>query len=121
MTVSIRPIKTEKDYEESVKRVDELILKSERVEEEEAELDLLSDLIWLYEEEHYRIDPPSNPIEAIHFVMEQRNLKPSDLASFLGNESDVLEVLSGKRVLSIDMIKGLHKGFGIPYECLMGG
>jgi antitoxin component HigA of HigAB toxin-antitoxin module len=40
----------------------------------------------VYEQKHYRIDPP-DPIEAIKFRMEQLELKPSDLAEILGGPS----------------------------------
>jgi HTH-type transcriptional regulator/antitoxin HigA len=43
----------------------------------------------------------------------------SDLIPFIGQPNRVYEVLSGKRVLSIQMIRRLHRGFGIPLEVLI--
>src|SRR2546425_7556546 len=48
------------------------------------------------------------------FRMEQRGLKPTDLVPFLGSRSRVSEVLSGRRSLSLKMIRALVRGLGIP-------
>ncbi|GMT49880.1 MAG: transcriptional regulator [bacterium] len=120
MTVTIKPIKSEKDHQITMNRVDELVLKLNRSEEEEDELEVLSELVWAYEQEHYPMDPPSDPIGALQFVMEQKNLKQKDLIPYIGHESHVSEILTGKRQLTVEMIKKLHHGLNIPYECLMG-
>jgi len=52
-------------------------------------------LVKLYEQKHYKIDPP-DPIEAIKFRMEQLELKPSDLADILGGRNRVSEILKKK-------------------------
>jgi HTH-type transcriptional regulator/antitoxin HigA len=97
----IRPIKTEADYKEALELLEELIDAEPAANTPEAEqLDILSSLIERYEENKYQIDAP-NAIEAIKFVMEQRNLEPKDLIPFIGSKSRVSEVLSGKRSLSI--------------------
>ncbi len=118
MIVTVRPIRTEEDHNETLKRIDELI-NAQPDTPEEAELDVLTDLVWAYEEEHYPMPPP-DPIEAIKFFMDQKNLKQKDLIPFIGHESHVSEILTGKRQLTVEMIKKLHHGLNIPYECLMG-
>ena len=75
-------------------------------------------LIEAYEKEHYPIDPP-DPIEAIKFRMEQQGLSYKDMQQYLGSASKVSEVLSGKRPLSLNMIRKLYAGLGIPYEVLL--
>ena len=65
--------------------------------------------------------PPSDPIEAIKFLMEQQGLTPRDLEPFLGSSGRVSEVLNRKRKLSLAMIKRLHDGLKIPYESLLAG
>jgi len=115
----IRPIKTEADYKEALELLEELIDAEPTANTPEAEqLDILSSLIERYEENKYQIDAP-NAIEAIKFVMEQRNLEPKDLIPFIGSKSRVSEVLSGKRSLSIEMIRSLESGLGIPSKVLL--
>ena len=118
MTVTVKPIRTEQDYNEAVKRINELINAKPNTPEE-AELDVLTDLVWAYEEEHYPMPLP-DPIEAIKFEMDQKGLKEIDLCPYIGSESEVFDILSGKRKLTIDMIKKLHRGLGIPLESLIG-
>jgi HTH-type transcriptional regulator/antitoxin HigA len=62
---------------------------------------------------------PSDPIEAIKFRMDQQGLTPRDLEPFIGPSGRVSEVLNRKRKLSLAMIKRLHDGLRIPYECLL--
>jgi len=61
--MKIKPIKTEDDYDQVLKRIDELI-DCEENPSEEAELEIISLLVWDYEEKHYKIDQ-LQPIEAI--------------------------------------------------------
>lgn len=115
----IRPIKTEADYKEALELLEELIDAEPAANTPETEqLDILSSLIERYEENKYKIDAP-NAVEAIKFVMEQRNLEPKDLIPFIGSKSRVSEVLSGKRSLSIEMIRSLESGLGIPSKVLL--
>jgi HTH-type transcriptional regulator / antitoxin HigA len=83
------------------------------------ELELLSLLVHDYEEKVFPIDKP-DPVAAIRFRMEQQDLKPEDLVPFLGSRSRVSEVLSGRRHLSLKMIRALVGGLGIPAEPLLG-
>lgn len=113
----IKLIKTKDDYEKILKRIDE-IFEAEPGTPAGDELELLTKLVEIYEEEKYPIDLPS-PVTAIKFRMEQQGLKSKDLIPFIGSKSKVSEVLSGKRTLSLNMIRKLHKGLGIPAEVLI--
>lgn len=110
-------IKTEADYEKALARIDQ-IFDAQPDTPNGDELELLTTLVNLYEEKQYPIDFP-NPIDAIKFTMEQRELRPVDLVPFLGSKSKVSEVLSGKRSLSLAMIRKLSKGLHIPAEILI--
>jgi HTH-type transcriptional regulator / antitoxin HigA len=72
-----------------------------------------------YESTRYPMAPP-DPVEAIRFRMEQQGLAPKDLVPYLGSRSRVSEVLSGKRPLTLAMIRSLHRGLGIPAVSLLG-
>ena len=82
------------------------------------ELDVLMLIVEKYEDEHYAV-PVSDPIEAIKFLMEQNSLSRKDLEPYIGTSGRVSEVLSKKRSLTLEMIKKLHEGLKIPYECLI--
>ncbi|PTN07969.1 type II toxin-antitoxin system HigA family antitoxin [Mangrovibacterium marinum] len=115
--MDIKAIKTEDDYNQALKRLDEIFhAPVDSPEGDEAEV--LSILIEKYEEEHYAIDAP-DPIEAILFRMEQMDMNKRDLAEIIGYKSRVSEILSKKRKLSINMIRKLHDKMNIPYESLI--
>lgn len=113
----IKPIKTRTDLATAKKRVSHLI-RSNSTGEHDDEVDILSTLIEQFERTAAPIEAPS-PIVAIRFRMEQMGLTPRQLEPFIGSRARVSEVLSGKRQLSIDMIRSLHEGLGIPYESLL--
>ncbi len=46
-------------------------------------------------------------------------MKQSDLAPFIGSRGRVSEILSGKRQLTLPMIRSLHEGLGIPLSVLV--
>jgi HTH-type transcriptional regulator/antitoxin HigA len=82
------------------------------------ELDVLGVLVAEYERTAFPVRLP-DPIDAIKFRMEQAGLSQRELVPFLGSRSKVSEVLSGKRQLTLSMIRALHDGLGIPSEVLL--
>ncbi len=116
-TRPVKPIRTESDYEAALGRIEEL-WGAEHETPQGDELEVLITLVSVYEDEHHPV-PPASPVAAIEFVMDQRNLKQADLVPFIGSRSKVSEVLSGKRSLSLSMIRKLHAGLGIPLEILI--
>ncbi|MBK7426836.1 MAG: helix-turn-helix domain-containing protein [Saprospiraceae bacterium] len=115
----IRPIKSNKQYENYLQRAYELMQKDLQPNSNESdELELLGILIEKYERENYPIEPP-HPIEAILFRLDQMNMKTSELSEILGSRSRASEVLSGKRKLSLSMIRKLHSVLNIQPEILI--
>lgn len=82
------------------------------------DIEVLSTLIEKFEDTHSHVDAPT-PIAAIKFRMEELGFAPRGLEPFIGSRARVSEILSGKRQLSIDMIRSLHEGLRIPYESLI--
>ena len=115
-----RMIRTESDHQLALMRLDELMLREPREGTAEAdELDILAVLIADYESRAFPIGIPS-AVDAIRFRMDQLGVGPSRLAEILGSKSRASEVLSGKRNLSVRMIRALHEEFGIPAAILIG-
>jgi len=115
--MEIRPIKTEKDYNEAIQRIEKL-WGAKKNSSKGDELDLLSTIVEAYEMKHFPILPP-DPIDAIIFRMEQMNMTKSDIAKYIGSQSRVSEILSRKRQLTLKMVKSLYKGLKIPAEILL--
>jgi HTH-type transcriptional regulator/antitoxin HigA len=116
--VSVRPIKNKKDYNAAISEVERLWGSDPNTPRGD-KLDILLDLVEAYEARHYPIDPPY-PLEAIKFRMEQMGYTRADLAELLGGQSRVTELFSGRRRLSLTMIRALHRDWGIPAESLIG-
>ncbi|WP_321494753.1 ImmA/IrrE family metallo-endopeptidase [uncultured Desulfobacter sp.] len=110
-------IKTEKDYNLVLSRIEALMDADANTPEAE-ELELLATLVELYEDEHFAMDTPE-PIDAIKFRMEQLGLNQQDLVPFIGNKSKVSEILNEKRPLTLSMMRSLHQNLGIPAEVFL--
>ncbi|MBN0980650.1 transcriptional regulator [Pseudomonas hygromyciniae] len=117
--MNIKPIRTPEDLAAALARVDQL-WGAQIGSPEGDELEILALLIERYEDEHFPM-PPSDPVEAIKFRMDQMGLTARDLEPFIGSSGRVSEVLNHKRKLSLAMIKRLHEGLRIPYERLFEG
>jgi HTH-type transcriptional regulator/antitoxin HigA len=115
--MNIKLIKSEQDYQEAMKRLDEIFDASINTPEGD-ELEILSLLIEQYENDHFPIDLP-DPIEAIKFRMEQMGYTQNDLAKIIGLKSRASEILNKKRKLTLEMIRQIHKSFKIPTEVLI--
>ncbi len=114
----ITPIRTEADHKAALARIDAL-MDAQAGSPEIDELSVLADLVESYEARQFSIARPT-PVEAIRYRMEQAGLEPRDLEPYIGNGGRVSEVLSGKRPLTLAMIRALHKHLGIPAEVLIG-
>ncbi len=115
----IAPIRSDRDHKAALQHISEL-MRSNFDGSHSDDIEVLSILIQDYESKHIPIDLP-DPIAAIKFRMEEEGLSPRDLEPFVGSRSRVSQILTGKRRLSLEMIKSLHDGLGIPYASLMEG
>src|SRR5712692_6360227 len=107
-------IKTEAEYQATLARI-EAIFDAKPGTAKGDELELLLLLVETYEDRTYPIDLP-DPIDALRFRMDQEGLKPKDLIPYIGSKSKVSEVLSGRRALSLTMIRKLVAGLHFPAE-----
>jgi HTH-type transcriptional regulator/antitoxin HigA len=114
---TIKPIRTEADYDAALAEID-TVMDAEPGTPEGDQLDILVTLVEAYEARHWYINPP-DPIEAIKLRMQQRGLTRQELEKVLGSKSRVSEVLNRKRPLTLDMIRRLHDLWGIPAESLI--
>ena len=115
--MDIRPIRTEADYEAALAEIEALFNTAPETPEGDR-LEILTTLVEAYEDQHYSIPEP-DPIEALYYYMESRDLSRKDLAMYIGSRARVSEVLNRKRPLTLNMIRKLHTGLGIPAEVLI--
>ena len=115
--MDIKPIKTETDYQETLREIETLMTATHGSPDGER-LDVLVTLVEAYESRHYPLDLP-DPVEAIKFEMERKGLTAKDLEPMIGKRNRVYEVLNHKRSLTLKMIWKLHRELGIPAESLI--
>ena len=115
----IKIIKTKEDYGHALALIEELIDRDPESGSADADrLTLLTALVKDYEAKAFPEHLP-DPVEAIRFRMEQANLKPADLVPYIGTPGRVSEILSGKRQITLDMVRALSTGLGIPAKVLI--
>lgn len=74
-------------------------------------LDTLGTVIHAYEEKHYPI-PECSGVEVLKLLMEEHQIEPADLPE-LGPPDIVLEILKGKRDLTVTYIHILAERFQV--------
>ena len=115
--MDIKPIRTEQDYEDALQEITQLF--NAPVGSPEADrLDVLTTLVEAYELQHYPM-PQADPVEMLKYFMESRGLTRADIEPFIGSRARVAEILNRKRPLSLEMIRRLYAGLGIPAEVLV--
>ncbi|MBO0936297.1 transcriptional regulator [Fibrella sp. HMF5335] len=115
--MTIKPLKSESDYQEALKRIDQLVDCLDNTEQAD-ELDVISILVESYENEHYPIAPP-DPIDAIRFRMEQTGMSEKEIAAYLGGEQNADAILNHRQPLTLEIIKRLYQQLHIPAESLL--
>jgi len=115
----LKPIRNKAQYEDALARVYALMQKDLKPGSKHSdEVEILSILIKEYEQEHYPIPNP-NPLEAIKFRLEQMGMSETELSHILGYRSRKSEILTGKRKLSLAMIRKLNEILHIPAKVLI--
>lgn len=115
--MTIKPIRSNADYEAALKQAEELMLDGDKCPADD--LDVLQAVIERWERQHHAIEAVT-PAEAIRFRMAQSGMKSRELIPLLGSKSRVSEILNGQRQPTVDQIRALHQHLGIPVASLIG-
>lgn len=118
-------IKTEKEYEAAMSRIEELLPLTwgDNVPEdspENIELSLLSDLVAEYEDAHYPVAAPSL-IEVLKLRMYEMGLSQKHAAELLGISSPRMsEIMHGKTEPSLSLARTMCIKMNISPEMVLG-
>ncbi len=115
--MNIKPIKTARDHAAALRDIETLMSATPGTAAGDR-LDVLATLVEAYERKQFPMDAP-DPVTAIRFAMERNGLAPRDLVPMIGRLNRVHEILTGRRGLTLAMIRRLHDGLGIPAESLI--
>ena len=112
--VKLRAISSERHYRAMTEFMNQLL---DRVGDRESHplsglLDIVTTFLHDYEKANVKL-PEASSAEVLRFLMEQHKLKQSDLARLFGSQSNVSEILSGKRDINVRQAKALAKRFSV--------
>jgi HTH-type transcriptional regulator/antitoxin HigA len=109
----LRPIRSDAELIAAIQMIDSLIDQKVRSAPEEDYLDVISNLVHAYEEEHIPMRSVSDS-EMLKYLIDLREVTQAELAKATGvAESTISEVLSGKRKLNRTQIGKLAKYFHV--------
>lgn len=121
----IRPIRSDADLKKSQERLNVLIKENaynlENGHPLKDEFDVLSDLIYAYEQQHDPIQETDlDPVEFVKLYIENRGLKQKDLANMLDMSTARLsEFLNRKTEMTFKLAQKLHEIIGVPAEAIL--
>jgi HTH-type transcriptional regulator/antitoxin HigA len=113
----IKPIVDEESHRKALRRIQEL-WNARAGSPDQQELDALATLVDAYERRAFPIQPPG-PVEAIRGRCEQLGWTRRELEPLIGSRARVSEILTGRRSLTLPMIRNLHVAMGIPADVLI--
>jgi HTH-type transcriptional regulator/antitoxin HigA len=118
--MDIRPIRTDEDHRAALAEIDACWGASEGSEEGDR-LEVLVALIELYEAKRWPVqtDEIFDPIEVLHFAVEELGHTQAELAELLGSRSRASEILARRRALTVEMIHKISEAWKIPADLLV--
>lgn len=115
--MELRPIRTEADHQAALAEIAGLMNAGADTSDGDR-LDILATLVEAYEAGQTLITPP-DPIDAILFMMDQKQLTRRQLEPAIGSRARVAEVLNRRRALTLPMIRALGRLLDIPADVLI--
>jgi HTH-type transcriptional regulator/antitoxin HigA len=116
MKTTLIVIQNEADHADAKKLMEKLMGSSDS--QDRARMVAQARLMEAYERAQWPRTSPALPI-LLAYLMDQHNLSRADLVPLLGTASRVSEVLSGKRDLSMTMVRRLRERFNISADLLV--
>lgn len=113
-SVKLRAIENERHYLAMVALMNKLL---DEISESETHslvgfLDIVALFVHDYEERNIEV-PEAEPRVVLRFLMEQHDLRQSDLAELFGSQSNISEVLNGEREINARQARALGSRFGV--------
>jgi HTH-type transcriptional regulator / antitoxin HigA len=109
----LRPLRSDRDLDRAIAMIDRLLARSRLAGVEEDYLDVLSDLVEKYEDQHFPVEPISG-LDALRHLVDSSGKTRATIAAEAGLPVSTLsEVLLGRRRLNTRHIDILARYFRI--------
>jgi HTH-type transcriptional regulator/antitoxin HigA len=118
--MEIRPIRTDEDHRAALAEIESLWDAEEGTEAGD-KLDVLVTLVEAYETKRWPLEAESelDPIDVLHFVIDEWGHTQAELAELLGSRSRASEILARRRALTVEMIHTISEAWKIPADLLV--
>lgn len=118
--MEIRPIRTDEDHRAALAEIESLWDAEEGTEAAD-KLDVLVTLVEAYEAKRWpaEIKREFDPIDVLHFAIDEWGHTQAELAELLGSRSRASEILGRKRALTVEMIRAISEAWKIPSDLLV--
>jgi HTH-type transcriptional regulator/antitoxin HigA len=118
--MDIRPIRTDRDHRAALREI-EACWGAQEGSKKGDRLEVLVALVESYETRRWPIDGDKNfdPIDVLHYAIEELGHTQSELAELLGSRSRASEILCRRRALTVDMIHRISDAWKIPADLLV--
>lgn len=118
--MDLRPICTDEDHRAALAAI-EASWGAPDGSDEGDKLDVLLALVELYEAKRWpiAIAEDQDPIDVLQYAIDELGHTQTELAQLLGSRSRASEVLSRRRVLTVEMIRKIAEAWKIPADLLV--
>jgi HTH-type transcriptional regulator/antitoxin HigA len=110
-------VENDRDHQQAKALVEKLMESADP--SDQARLIAQARLIEAYEQSRWPRRAPTLP-QLLTYLMDQHGLTRAQLAEFLGTASRVSEIMTGKRELSMSMVRKVRDRFHVSADVLIG-
>ena len=115
---NIRALRTEADHRWALDEVSRYFDNEPEIGSPDGDrFEILLTLITAYENEHHPV-PMADPIDILHFAIEDMGRSQAELAELLGSRARASEILNRKRHLTLAQIRLISEAWHLPIDAL---
>jgi HTH-type transcriptional regulator/antitoxin HigA len=116
--MEINPIRSDEDHAAALREIEKLWDAADGTEDGD-KLDILVTLVEKYEDRRWPNADDSDPIDLLHYAIEELGHSQAELAELLGSRSRASELLNRRRPLTVEMIYKISEAWKIPADLLV--
>jgi len=115
---NIRALRTDADHQWALAEVSRYFENEPEIGSPDGDrFEVLVALITAYENEHHPI-PAADPVDMLHFAIEDMGRSQAELAELLGSRARASEILNRKRHLTLAQIRLISEAWHLPIDAL---